>query len=52
MAGMLQNVKEQAPERLTYSILPYLDGNASAKIQTYSAPMRFFFGEDSLVEES
>jgi hypothetical protein len=29
----LQNVKEQAPERRSYSILPRFDGNAIEKIQ-------------------
>jgi hypothetical protein len=37
----LQNVKEQAPERLTYSTLPRFDGNAMTIIQLFSAPMGF-----------
>jgi len=34
----LQTFKEQAPERLTYSTLPYLAGNARTNIQLFSAP--------------
>jgi len=34
----LQNVKEQAPEHLTHSTLPYMAGNASTNIQLFSAP--------------
>jgi hypothetical protein len=37
----LPNVKERAPERLTYSTLPRLDGNATTIIQIVSAPRRF-----------
>jgi hypothetical protein len=37
----LQNVKEQAPERLTYATLPRFDGNATAIIQLFSATTGF-----------
>jgi hypothetical protein len=37
----LQNVKEQAPEHLTYSTLPRFDGNASLIIQLFSRPAEF-----------
>ena len=38
----LQYVNEQAPERLSFSILPQLDGNASINIQLFSAPALLF----------
>jgi hypothetical protein len=37
----LQNVKEQAPERRSYSTLTRLDGNTTTIIHSFSAPTRF-----------